>query len=383
MNFIKFIKPLYRAICFFLSFICILSFHGCNNSPENTGQPENPEQPQATVFVSWFDADGTLIEEKTISADAPPSQRKLPSDTNEWHYTGWTVSSSGNITVCTATRVSKTKVIWCDSDGTVIKEDFILDKENPPVQELPSFDEKWNYTEWKTEHTTDGITYTAQRTPNSTYFYGNVFQIVVKDKSGEPISAGSGFVFNLDGWFITNNHVMDEGYSAVAFFDIANDQEGTKHTTLNIIGGAYHDETKDIFIGKLENYQLISQHYKDITFTDNYVVGESCYSVGYPNSSVKLHINEGVVLEEYSDIYDKINGVYYVLSDAYIAPGSSGGILINSTFEIIGITSLGLYADSNKQNFISGGSIPTFAFKSLLNKYTDTDLKALPVLYGV
>lgn len=307
----------------------------------------------------------------------------MPADTDDWHYTEWVVSTSGNITVCTAVRISKTKITWLDADGTVLKEDFQFGDLDEPSFDLPTSTDKWKYTNWNREITENGIAYTAQRTPNPAYFCGNVFQIIVKDKNGTAVSAGSGFVINDSGWFITNNHVMDGGYSANAFFDIPDKDKGTKYTALNILGGSYHDENKDIFIGKLENYASIKEHYNLITFTESYQEDETCYSVGYPNSSVELQINGGTIIEEYSDIYDKINGIYYILSDAYIAPGSSGGILVNKNFEVIGITSIGLYADANKEHYISGGSIPTFTFKAQLNNLNDDNLKALPIIYGL
>ena len=98
------------------------------------------------------------------------------------------------------------------------------------------------------------------------------------------------------------------------------------------------------------------------------------YSLGYPNSSVSMQINAGLILEEYSDIYSKVNNVFYILSDSYIAPGSSGGILINEDFEVIGITAMGLYADSSKTVYIAGGSIPTFVFKKFLSNLNENNL---------
>ena len=106
------------------------------------------------------------------------------------------------------------------------------------------------------------------------------------------------------------------------------------------------------------------------------------YSLGYPNSSIKMEINSGKILEEYSDIHNKINGVYYVMSDSYIAPGSSGGILINEDFKVIGITSMGIYSDSNKNYYISGGSIPYSLFKQNLKNLNEDNIKAIPIMYG-
>ena len=370
-------KPKYSyRICCLVLVLCICSLSlGCNNSSlaEHTNaSPQNS--------ISWFDADGMLLATETTDADYDPTTKELPSDTDLWHYTGWTLSKSGNITVCTAKRLSKTKVIWKDFDGTLLKEDFFVDGEKEPTFDLPSSDEHWIYTEWIEESSKNEIVYTAKKTPNIKYFQGNVFQIIVNDQQGEPLGSGSGFIINDEGWFITNAHVMENGYSANAFFDIPDTVSGTKYTSLTILGGVYSDAKKDIFIGKINNYQNIKSHYQSISFTETYSEGDVCYSVGYPNSSVTLAINEGTVLEEYSNIYDKINGIYYILSDSYIAPGSSGGILINQDFQVIGITSMGLYSDESHSVYISGGSIPCFIFASQLKNLNDENLKALNVI---
>ena len=333
------------------------------------------------VFVTWIDTDGTLIESQTVALDYDPTERTLPSDNDSWHYTGWTISQSGNVVVCTAKRVAKKHIIWKDCDGNILNEVFVAENEEIPSYNLPQSDDKWTYERWDQSNDGKQIVYQAVRSPNTNFFIGNVFQIVVKDNKGEPLGSGSGFIINDQGWFITNNHVMEDGYSATAFFDIKDSENGQQYTQLKIIGGVYHDDKKDVFVGKLEGYEKIKGYYNEIDFTEQYTVGENSYSVGYPNSSIKMEINSGKILEEYSDIYSKIDGIFYVLSDSYIAPGSSGGVLVNENFEVIGITSMGLYSDSNKNYYISGGSIPYALFKQHLKNLTDSNILSIPDMY--
>ena len=392
-------------------------------------------------FVTWKDADGALIEYATVDSEYDPSLRELPSDTNQWQYTGWNIIKSGNTIECTALRIKKVKIqwidadgiilneeyipvadiiensfslpndsdewhytewiktttsegfiynakrvpkkkyIWKDADGAILKEEQIVEGQTPSTIDLPVGNEKWNYIEWDSSVENGEHIYTAVRTPNTSYFVGNVFQIVIKDSKGTPLGTGSGFIINDDGWFITNNHVMDGASSAVAFFDIKDQESGSRYTQLNILGGIFNSSEKDIFIGKIEGYEKIKSYYNNISFTEEYTAGEKSYTVGYPNSSVRMEINSGVILEEYSDIYDKINGIYYILSDSYIAPGSSGGILINEKFEVIGITTIGLYIDDNKQIYSAGGSVPTFVFSSHLSNLDESKIKQLSDIY--
>lgn len=354
------------GICFLVMLGVTLCLSSCTGAKKN---------------VSWFDSDGSLIVTEEVAEDYDPSERELPEDSDQWHYTGWTVTESGDVTVCTANRSAKTNLVWKDYDGEVLYEEFITEEDEEPEHDLPEDTEKWKYTEWDKVNEDGVYVYTAKRAPNGDYFVGNVFQIVIKDKSGELLGTGSGFVINEDGWFVTNNHVMEEAHTATAFFDIKDSVDGGRYTQLKILGGVYNNEEKDIFIGKLEGYSRLAEYYNEISFTEDYEQGEECYSVGYPNSSVEMDINPGTVTEEYSDIYSKVSGIYYILSDSYIAPGSSGGVLVNSDFEVIGITSIGFYADEAKQEYTSGGSIPYSVFKSKIKTLDEKKLRSISEIY--
>ena len=98
--------------------------------------------PTDELSVMWMDTDGTLIESITASKDYDPTERELPSDSDQWHYTEWTVSQSGNIVVCTAQRVSKQHIVWKDYNGTILKETFIIENEKIPSYALPASNEQ-------------------------------------------------------------------------------------------------------------------------------------------------------------------------------------------------------------------------------------------------
>ncbi len=257
---------------------------------------------------------------------------------------------------------------WYDADGTLLHKERFETEVDCNHFPLPSDNDQWDYIEWVEDSSKNG--FVADRTPQVSYFVGNVFQIIAKDLGETPVATGSAFVFNRDGWFVTNAHVMQDAYYAQAIFNIENDAAGESFTYLDINQGTYYHLDKDIYIGKIENYSTIQSFYKDIPLNTNYEMDETTYSVGYPLSATELAINKGNVTERWSDLYEKLySGHTYICSSSYIAPGSSGGILVNAKLEVIGITTLGWTDDDDE--FISGASISAFNFKGLLQNNTN------------
>ncbi len=260
---------------------------------------------------------------------------------------------------------------WYDADGSILYEESIEEYRTPTSISLPEDTDKWDYTQWQTN--SDGTEHYALRTPKSSYFVGNVFQIIAKDLGETPTTTGSAFVFNRDGWFITNAHVVEDAYYLTGVFNIPNSRTGESYTYLEIEGGSYYHLDKDIYIGKLKNYSSIVGYYQNITFEESYAVGDKTYSVGYPDSSSDLILGVGEITETWSDIYEKLyTGNSYVCSSSYIAPGSSGGVLVNEDLEVIGLTTLGWF--DNYDRFVSGAAISVFNFKNLLQNTDPSQL---------
>ena len=64
-------------------------------------------------------------------------------------------------------------------------------------------------------------------------------------------------------------------------------------------------------------------------------------------------------MNDISSLYDKLySGISYIGSTSYVAPGSSGGILLNDNLEVLGMTTIGTYKDND--DFDIGGSIKSF-----------------------
>ena len=327
------------------------------------------------IHVVWLDSNDVVLYEDYI-VDVVP-EKPLPTDTDQWHYTGWKQTSFGKNITYVADRIANQKVIWLDADGKQLASERVPVGENIPERALPKDTDKWDYTGWSETKNGNEYTYVAERMPQEDYFVGNVFQIIIKDLAGEPLATGTGFVFNKSGWFITNAHVMEDAYQAVAIFEIKDPKTGESFTTLQIKQGAYVHYDKDIFIGKLDGYSKIASHYKNIPFQTKHSVGDVTYSVGYPNSSVSMEIHKGEIKSDLSSLYDKLySGISYIASDSYIAPGSSGGILVNGNAEVIGMTTLGWFDDND--NFKLGAAIEAYNYTTLTtSKAKESNLQDL------
>lgn len=210
--------------------------------------------------------------------------------------------------------------------------------------------------------------------PPREYFVGNVFQIEVQSLGEQLISVGSGFVLNRDGWFITNSHVMEDAYYANALFEIPNAEQGNSFTKLSITQAGFNNPNKDFFIGKIDNYTSIAEYYKDIDFSTEYELGEVTYSVGYPSATPYMRINKGVVVDNSTSFEGKLNGVQYVASSSYIMQGSSGGVLLNSDLDVIGITTI---VRTVNGEFDRSFSVSTFNFQNDVEKVPNYELNSL------
>lgn len=324
--------------------------------------------------VLWRDVDGTVLYTVFVKDGDSVPERYLPNDTIDWHYTEWKEENGGFVAV----RIAKDKVHWLDVDGKELYVDGIIPGEEITLREFPKDSKKWIYKEWVDVTEAGGEkTYIAVADMNPNYFKGNVFQIMTKTLYGEPMSLGSGFVFNQSGWFITNYHVIENAVSADAVFEIENYQTGDSYTSLNISHAYYSSPEKDLFIGKIEDYKKISSYYQDIPIVRDYSVGDKVYTVGYPSASIKMEIHEGNVVDEsekkVNSLYEKLmGGSTYIPSTAYCAPGSSGGILINEKLEVIGLVTGRL---EEKKEFVLGAAIRSFNFQNATNNVNTKNAK--------
>ena len=167
-------------------------------------------------------------------------------------------------------------------------------------------------------------------------------------------AAGSGVIISADGFIVTNNHVVD---GADELTVTLNDN---KEYSARIIGA---DATTDLALIKIDAKQLPAII---IANSDDVKVGEWVLAVGNP-LGLNNTVTAGIVSAKARSM--NTGGITSMIqTDAAINQGNSGGALVNTRGELIGINAM--LASPNGSNIGYGFAIPT----SIMNKVVD-DLK--------
>lgn len=148
------------------------------------------------------------------------------------------------------------------------------------------------------------------------------------------MGSGSGVIISGDGYIITNNHVIDDADKVqVTLYD--------KQTyTAKVIG---KDASTDIALLKIEANNLPYLLYGN---SDNVKVGEWVLAVGNPFNLTST-VTAGIVSAKARNVGILSGGPNqnnfpvesFIQTDAAVNPGNSGGALINTQGQLIGINS--------------------------------------------
>lgn len=157
------------------------------------------------------------------------------------------------------------------------------------------------------------------------------------DSNKQLLGTGSGFVVN--GTFVTNWHVAEKATSLEIWF-------GNQSKTVNVSDAAFNNITNDLIGFTLTGYPSVKLN------TEQPNKGDKVYALGYPHR--KFQLSEGNIL-----FFTVVGNITH---SATTDNGSSGGILINSAGEVIGITNAGM--DGTEYN----NAIPAQTLQDELNK---------------
>ena len=167
-------------------------------------------------------------------------------------------------------------------------------------------------------------------------------------------AAGSGVIITSDGYIVTNNHVVD---GADELTVTLNDN---KEYSARIIGA---DATTDLALIKIDAKNLPAIV---IANSDNVKVGEWVLAIGNP-LGLNNTVTAGIISAKARTL--GANGVEsFIQTDAAINAGNSGGALVNTNGELVGINAM-LYSQTGSYSGY-GFAIPT----AMMNKVVE-DLK--------
>ena len=159
--------------------------------------------------------------------------------------------------------------------------------------------------------------------------------------TSEATASGSGIIISDDGSIVTNNHVVDSS-SESTYYDISEATsvkvslygDDTQYDA-KIIG---KDSQTDLAVLKIDKTGLTAAEFAD---SDSVKVGEFAMAVGNP-LDLGTSITCGVVSAINRKVQDSDGTTTYtcIQTDAAINSGNSGGALVNSQGQVIGINTL-------------------------------------------
>jgi len=173
---------------------------------------------------------------------------------------------------------------------------------------------------------------------------------------------GSGYIISSDGYIVTNDHVAGNATKITVTLT-----DGRSFDA-KIIGS---DNASDICLLKIDGDDL---PFVTLGNSDDIIIGEWVIALGNPFGLFELNdkptVTVGVISATGMNL-DAINGRYYlnmIQTDASINGGNSGGPLVNSLGEVIGMNTL-IFTSGNSSGSIGlGFAIPVNKIKKIIEE---------------
>lgn len=161
--------------------------------------------------------------------------------------------------------------------------------------------------------------------------------VVIEVSSSSSAGSGTGIILSEDGYIATNHHVIESGGSIrVRFYD------GTYAEA--VVKGS--SEVDDLAVLKVDRDGLLPATFAKSA--DCYV-GQTVYAIGNPGGpdfawtttkGIVSYVNREVKIYDDDGILEK--KLKLLQTDAMVNPGNSGGPLVNSKGEVVGVVSMKL-----------------------------------------
>ena len=197
---------------------------------------------------------------------------------------------------------------------------------NPTIRATSTIENTTDFTiaAESTVHAVVHVKNTAVRTqknPWAELFYGNGNG----SRKYEQVGTGSGVIISQDGYIVTNNHVIE---SATDIEITLNNRKKHKATLIGT------DPSNDIALLKINTD--VELPYIPFANSDAVQIGEWVLAVGNPYNLTST-VTAGIVSAKGRDLEGNRNIESFIQTDAAVNPGNSGGALVNTQGELIGV----------------------------------------------
>ncbi|MDV6167877.1 trypsin-like peptidase domain-containing protein [Flavobacterium sp. DG1-102-2] len=178
----------------------------------------------------------------------------------------------------------------------------------------------------------DKAVHTVVHVKNTTYSNGprNMMEYIYGYRNSEPtpqVGTGSGVIITEDGYIVTNNHVIANASELEVTLN------NNKTYKAKLVGT---DSKMDIALLKVDTKDKLP--YATFGNSDNMKVGEWVLAVGNPYNLTST-VTAGIVSAKARNLSN--DGLQsFIQTDAAVNPGNSGGALVNTRGELIGINTM-------------------------------------------
>jgi serine protease Do len=162
---------------------------------------------------------------------------------------------------------------------------------------------------------------------------------------------GAGVILSKDGLILTNNHVLGRQTPLVTLWD-------DRQFDAEIVG---QDPQVDLALLKIEARDLTPAPLGP----DDLRIGELVFAIGHPWGQ-RNAVTAGIISHIGTAEAQEKRTIPIIRTDARLAPGNSGGPLVNAAGEVLGINTMIVGGDQ-------GVAIPVSVAKELIDKLNKTD----------
>ncbi|MCR5682022.1 MAG: S1C family serine protease [Clostridiales bacterium] len=167
-------------------------------------------------------------------------------------------------------------------------------------------------------------------TPEQIYEYASAATVEITAIGDDFISTGTGFFCDSDAYLITNYHVI----------------EGAREAYITISDGGRYDITGYLGYDEALDIALLETTYSPKTIlkscSETICTGEAVYTIG-SSEGLTASFSSGIV----SKSSRELNGHSFIQITAQISHGNSGGPVLNSAGDVIGISTATIESGQN------------------------------------